>query len=273
MYNSYDEIADIIDVFAGHTGPSQSRWLFDLVKQMSNDAWVCEVGTNYGRLSAAMALASVGSNRRVVTVDHMIGGYCERKAEDGINIYEQVIDGMIWTGAWEKIVPLPIKSLQAHEFILTMKRKLALVYLDGDHSYDNVLAEMISFGDLIEIGGIICGDDCFTAQIQHHWPIKFLEALETLPDAELTLFATTSFDPTGMDRQELLLTLVKVHMNQNISSPEYSFLEAWPDSDRFRKHPVKTVADAIFSFFYENSNYEAVEAPGNQFAFRKISEG
>jgi len=140
------------------------KWLFGLAKVTSDDAWICEIGTLYGSLTAAMALACADTNKRVFTIDHMIGGYCMDMSLREPCIYLDFVDSMISLGVWDKVVPFPMRSNQADHLLLLMGAQFELIYLDGDHSYENVLSELVRYSCFLKPGGIICGDDCNAEQ-------------------------------------------------------------------------------------------------------------
>lgn len=244
MYNSYEEVIETIgDYFIHGDEPEGNRRLtfeahgkmaFDFIKQTSNDAWVCEIGSLYGHMTLAMAMACVGSNRRVVTIDHMIGNHCMPMDQRPKCIYLDLIDNLIHFGVWDKVVPFPMKSvgsanidelkgellpkhiledsyLQAFEMLITMGIEFEYMYVDGCHGYGNVTREFESYTTILKRGGVITGDDCnlFTK--------SFLE----------------------------------------------SFTKDW-------KSEGVNVARAVFDFFKGNNEFEPLDVPMHQFGFRKL---
>jgi hypothetical protein len=197
LYNSYDEVIETIGDYFIHgdepegnrrlTFETQGKMAFDFIKQTSNDAWVCEIGSLYGHMTLAMAFACVGSNRRVVTIDHMIGHHCMPQNMRPKCIYLDLIDNLIHFGVWDKVVPFPMKSvgsanidelkeellpkniledsyLQAFEMLVTMGIEFEYEYIDGCHAYENVHREFELYTTLLKSGGVITGDDCQTYQ-------------------------------------------------------------------------------------------------------------
>ena len=212
-------------------------WLFDLTGQTSNDAWICEIGTLYGSVTSKLGLACVSSNRRVVTIDHMIGGHCMDMKTRAKCVYLDFIDNMIDLGIWDKIIPFPMKSyslldfsiyehhveipedvrdtqyLQASDMLLLMGAEFELIYIDGNHTYKNVLSELKLYSKMLKPGGIICGDDCNAEQR------PFLDSF--------------------LHHQEYFET-------------------------------VLAVAKAVLEFFNGNNEFEPIEVPVNQFGFRRL---
>ena len=170
------------------TGAGQAVWLYDLVKETSNDAWICEIGSLYGYLTTVLALACEGSNKRVVSVDHMVGDYCMNMEDRPKCIYIEFMDALREFGVSSKVVPFPMKSygdlnlfkykdsltlpieiirneyLQAHEMLTIMNIDFELIYIDGNHSYENVSIELNLYTKLLKLGGIIAGDDYPSSQ-------------------------------------------------------------------------------------------------------------
>lgn len=144
------------------SGPEHVRWLIGLAAQTSDDCYLCEIGTYYGYLSAALALSCADSNRRVLTIDHMIGGICDFPEGDRCT-YVDVIDNLIRVGAWSKIVPIPTKSHEALRMLNILKPRIELLYLDGDHNENPVFEELTHYSTFVPVGGVICGDDCLPA--------------------------------------------------------------------------------------------------------------
>lgn len=142
-----------------------AKWLYFLVQETSFDAMLCEIGTLFGFITAALGLACLSTNRRVVTVDHMIGGHCMDMRNRKACIYLDFIDSMVGLDIWDKIIPIPTKSHPAaSDLISIMDLKFELIYIDGNHTYDNVLPELQLYSKFLKPGGIICGDDCNAGQ-------------------------------------------------------------------------------------------------------------
>lgn len=182
-YSNYSEIRGLVDSVKGLTGHEQSEWLFSIVKTLPLSSNVLEIGTNYGRVTTTLGLSCLGTDRRVFAVDWMLGGWCEREKEEKKNIYIPFVDNLVRTGAWEKIVPIPMCSTggnsfinlgmdSAFSFIQTMGISFDLIYLDGDHSYSGVLKELCLYSTLLNVGGFICGDDVETYGVPfiQAWP-------------------------------------------------------------------------------------------------------
>ena len=154
---NFSDIRDSVDKIHHLCSEMVGNWLFDLVKQTSNDSIICEVGAFHGYITSILGHACLGSNRKVLSVDHMIGGQCDF-AEGTKCIYLEYVDNL--KPVWSHIIPFPMKSKEAFKMIKLMNPKIELLYLDADHNEENVLYELFYYDKLISIGGVICGDDC-----------------------------------------------------------------------------------------------------------------
>lgn len=132
-------------------------WLFDLAKQTSDDAVICEIGAFYGYITSILGHACLGSSRRVLSIDHMIGGQCDFK-EGTKCIYLEYVDNL--KPVWSHIIPFPMKSSEAFKMIELINPRIELLYLDADHNENNVWNDLCFYNKLIPVGGIVCGDDC-----------------------------------------------------------------------------------------------------------------
>lgn len=158
---SFEEAEAKAREIPAHCGPIQGQWLFDLVRSSTpQDAYICEVGTFYGYMTTTLGFACEESKRRIVAVDHFLGEFCS--ADHDPFFYVNFIDNLRRFGVWDRIIPMPLKSLDAFPLLKLMDKKFHLIYLDGDHSFDTVTEELKLYTSLLEVGGFICGDDCGT---------------------------------------------------------------------------------------------------------------
>ena len=123
-------------------------WLIDLASTLPEDQWCLEVGTYFGYISSALAV----SGRKVITIDHMLCGFCDI-VPDSRCLYPEVIENFRRVGAWNLIMPFPMKSENAIPILKIMNPSIGLVYLDGDHSSRTVLMELKEMDRFVPMGG------------------------------------------------------------------------------------------------------------------------
>lgn len=159
MIPKFSDIEKEVDSIHHLCGPTQASWLFELVQSTSDDAMICEIGVFYGYITATLGLACWGTAKRVIAVDHMIGGQCDFP-EGSKCVYLDVISNLDRIGVLKKIAFFPMKTADALPMLRLLGLSFELVYLDGDHNEQPVFEELTAFDKMIPIGGMLCGDDC-----------------------------------------------------------------------------------------------------------------
>ncbi len=59
----------------------------------------------------------------------------------------------------DKIIPVRMESLQAANKFRELNIKPDLIYIDGAHDYNSVVADILHWFSVLQPGGILCGDD------------------------------------------------------------------------------------------------------------------
>ncbi len=75
------------------------------------------------------------------------------------NIYPIFIDNVCAKGFEDYIVPLNMTSLQAAKILHNLEVSPDLIYLDGAHDKDEVLADIENYWPFLNAGGCMVGDD------------------------------------------------------------------------------------------------------------------
>ncbi len=76
-------------------------------------------------------------------------------------IYRQFLANVIHKGFTEQIVPIPNTSSIAHKILKTVEYSAGFIYIDGNHDAFDVSQDIKNYWELLEPGGILCGDDYF----------------------------------------------------------------------------------------------------------------
>lgn len=80
-------------------------------------------------------------------------------------IYYQFASNMVHNNINDVVYPLPLPSVIAYDVLRYHGVLADLIYIDASHEYEDVLADITNFYNLLRPGGIMFGDD-FT----HLWP-------------------------------------------------------------------------------------------------------
>jgi predicted O-methyltransferase YrrM len=128
--------------------------LADLVRRVESvPGRIVELGSWEGRSTLAIADAT---GRPVHAVDHWDGAATDRYQREQVktrNIYQTWRSNL--TGH-DHVTPYRMDWLA---YTQLERSPVALVFIDADHTYPEVCAQIDAFRPLVSPGGIICGDD------------------------------------------------------------------------------------------------------------------
>lgn len=151
----------------GWTQAVQLRYLMAQVRALPDPSDIVEVGVWQGRSALAMAEACRGTTKAVFAIDawqdYDEGGepIAQFLARHGVKSFEEVYQAFLHhrrrlaLEPW--VVVMRTSSLKA---AAAWKRgPVALVFIDGDHHYEAVTADLAAWVPRVRPGGLICGDD------------------------------------------------------------------------------------------------------------------
>ena len=116
---------------------------------------IAEVGSWLGRSTCALGANTQGV---VFAVDTWQG------SEEHVGMLAEKPEGWLFSEFRHNtsglpIMPIPLPSLDA-AFLLTKTRILFdLIFVDANHSYESVKADILAWVPLLSVGGVICGHD------------------------------------------------------------------------------------------------------------------
>ena len=143
--------------------------IFDILIKRIRPRVVVEVGTWKGQSAITMAEAcrTYQLNCAIICVDTWLGSEehllkCPnelRPANGYPKLYYQFLSNVVHRRVHEWIVPLPTTSLTAANVLAQLGIRADLVYIDANHQYEAVLADLNAFLPLLTPGGIMFGHD------------------------------------------------------------------------------------------------------------------
>lgn len=148
-----------------------------------NPKVIIEVGTWKGASAIAMAKLS---DAKIYCVDTWLGSVefwahlADTKERDLMlkngypTIYNQFLSNVIHAGLQDRIIPVPNTSQNAAKILEYHNIKADLIYIDASHEYEDVKADIENYGKLLNLGGVMFGDD-------FSWPGVFRAVSELLP--------------------------------------------------------------------------------------------
>jgi len=120
---------------------------------------VVEVGSWIGSSTAVIADHVSVYNGKVIAVDHWQGnpGVAPHRIADRIDVFLVFKYNMIALGLWDCVCPIVTDSITASTFLAD--ESFDLVFIDADHSYEAVKADIQAWTPKVKHGGILCGHD------------------------------------------------------------------------------------------------------------------
>lgn len=146
----------------GWTSEDELRWLAEQAQSLPSSSKIVEVGVFLGRSAKAI-------------IDHTDWGstlYCIDPYEDyDDEVVKSIINGGTWSGIFQEathnLSPINgegprtvfFRESSTRAAIRFHDETLDMIFIDGDHSYSAVLADIIAWWRTIKPGGLICGHD------------------------------------------------------------------------------------------------------------------
>lgn len=144
-------------------------FLYELASDAPVGAQVVEIGSWMGASTCFLAAGLRGEAARVHAVDNFRGlstctvdqaAYDERLrglAEEGtLGIFRRNTAAL---GFSERVVAVVNDSLAAARELETLRGRVDLVFIDGDHSYEACLADIAAWAPLVKRGGVLAFHD------------------------------------------------------------------------------------------------------------------
>jgi len=135
---------------------------------------IVEVGTWMGASAIQVAdiIRDMGRNDVILCVDTWLGSpehFLNMPKKNGFpQIYSQFLQNIVNHGHTDRVLPLPMPSLQAIDILMQLLQPLGgadLIYIDAAHEYLPVYLDITTYWALLKPGGRMLGDD-----YTEHWP-------------------------------------------------------------------------------------------------------
>lgn len=144
--------------------------LFAKVIEKVKPKTIIEVGSWKGRSALHMANLTEELKTKIYCCDTWLGSvsFKEEDRDDPdlipcsygmVNIYLQFLHNIAQSGKGDRIYPIPQTSTNAAKLLHFLRVTGDLIYIDADHSYPGVYADLEHYAELLSPGGIMFGDD------------------------------------------------------------------------------------------------------------------
>jgi predicted O-methyltransferase YrrM len=142
----------------GWLWPDQEKWLFETAYSLPDNATIVEIGSFKGRSTSCLGLGCRGTQKRVFAIDTFgDGGYFGHR-----DFLGEFSNNMERCGLSQCVQPVVgISSVVAK----TWNRPIHMLFIDGSHEYEDVLADFEGFFPHVVAGGIVAFHD-----VSDDWP-------------------------------------------------------------------------------------------------------
>jgi methyltransferase family protein len=144
--------------------PMQERWLFKTARSLLDGSTIVEIGSFKGRSTCALAYGCRGTNKHLFAIDTFEGNNSDFKQGgiiwDGQSFDKNFLDifcaNIEKNGLTRYVTPIPGLSSQVAK---TWGKPIHLLFIDGSHQYEDVLADFESFYPHVVSNGIVAFHD------------------------------------------------------------------------------------------------------------------
>ena len=162
-HREFRRVWPLIDAIEGWLSPIEGAWLFHAARSLPRDANIVEIGSFKGRSTCCLALGCRGSRRRVFGIDTFDGGpdlpRTSSLADLRCNLER--------CGVSAYVEPIVERSVAVAR---TWRKPIHLLFIDGSHSYEDVLADFLGFFPYVVSGGIVALHDVRDVIYPQSWP-------------------------------------------------------------------------------------------------------
>lgn len=135
---------------------------------------IVEVGTWKGASAIHMAKLCRAEkiDAEIVCVDTWLGNWQHWSRASGAGsrldlrlkngypqLYYQFLSNIVHLGMQDMVMPLPLTGVAAARLFAHHNIKADMIYIDGDHEYESVVADLKGWLPLLSKGGVLIGDD------------------------------------------------------------------------------------------------------------------
>jgi len=133
--------------------PDQERWLFEAARSLPDQSSIVEIGSFKGRSTCCLAYGSRGTNTHVYAIDTFNGNDfdCQHR-----NFFEEFLQNVDRCALRKYVTPVHGWS---SEVAKTWEKPIHLLFIDGSHRYEDVLADFEEFWPHVVPGGIVAFHD------------------------------------------------------------------------------------------------------------------
>lgn len=141
------------------SSPRQERWLFEAALALPDGAVIVEVGSFKGRSTCCLAYGCMGTARHVFAIDTFEGNAHDFHRSQ---FFQEFSRNLQERGLSEHVTPIRSESARAAK---EWDSPINLLFIDGSHRYEDVVADFCLFFPHVVRGGIVAVHD-----VVETWP-------------------------------------------------------------------------------------------------------
>jgi predicted O-methyltransferase YrrM len=146
------------------TGPMFTFWELyrEAVAACREGGTVIEIGTWVGQSLACLAVEAINANKhiKIIGVDIFAGSIHDGKGKGGVVQISTLAENL--APIWDDIRIIKAPSVEAAD----MCHNADFVFIDGDHSYASVCADLAAWYPVVRNGGILAGHDIHYPEVR-----------------------------------------------------------------------------------------------------------
>jgi predicted O-methyltransferase YrrM len=163
--DTYTKIAQQLSDVPGFLQPVEGFALLLLAMHGPLAGDIVEIGSFKGRSTCHLALgAKLAGRERVTAIDHFAGSpehqlgqpFADQEIAEHGSTYPAFRRNLERHGLWEQVEPLRMSSAEAAR---AWARPIRLLFIDGDHSYEQTAEDFTAFQPFLPPGAIVCFHD------------------------------------------------------------------------------------------------------------------
>lgn len=143
----------LIDSVEGHLVPGQEQWLFNAARSLPEGSNIVEIGSFKGRSTCCLGFGCRGSQKKVFAVDSFNGNdwdFADR------NFFKEFQSNIERCGLSNVVKPTVGLSTEVAK---TWKEPIHMLFVDGSHRYEDVVADFVGFFPYVVRGGLVAFHD------------------------------------------------------------------------------------------------------------------
>jgi len=154
--DEFDFAADVSPI-KGWLTRAEATFLFEAAKRTAPRATIVEIGSFKGRSTICLAKGSLAGNRaRVVAIDPHHGNPEHQRQFGRVDTFDEFRQNLLTAGVTHAVLALKDTSLRV---AARFDRRVSLLFIDGDHSFEAVRQDLRSWLPLVEPGGVVAIHD------------------------------------------------------------------------------------------------------------------